>query len=347
MGKRVLHGAPGSLYGGRRGEPGPLREYARRRHPGDALAHPRPAPPSMAPCRSAEPPCADPVPRDAVPDRASAPPCLAFSYQRSSGGGAYSSAGAGFVGLAEAVQDQAVQVQVEAVVRGVHELAGLERERALAPQQEAEDHPTQRLVDGALEIVLSHRAGGHQQTAEPLSGMPALLGERTLQGVAVDEPAVEQHLAGRDRGPGGAREHRPPTLDEQLRALPGALEHQPSGGLRELKELHHLGGKEVREIAAQRAGGFRLAHFAPWRTSPTTLPGARAAAPVMRRRLYQPSTSTWITVAASSTARAVTVSISRRSIRCPPRRPPSACRVRSIAISAVMTTPVRRPNRVG
>src|SRR5262245_41501491 len=60
MGKRVLHGAPGSLYGGRRGEPGPLREYARRRHPGDALAHPRPAPPSMAPGRSAEPPCADP-----------------------------------------------------------------------------------------------------------------------------------------------------------------------------------------------------------------------------------------------------------------------------------------------
>src|SRR5215510_12905223 len=38
-----------------------LREYARRRHPGDALAHPRPAPPSMAPCRYAEPPSANPV----------------------------------------------------------------------------------------------------------------------------------------------------------------------------------------------------------------------------------------------------------------------------------------------
>src|SRR5204862_5248863 len=115
------------------------------------------------------------------------------------------------------------------------------------------------------------------------------------------------------RAAAGAREHRPPALDEHLGALAGALQLEPSGRLGEREQLQHLGQEEVAEISAED-----VAHRARQRTSSTTRPRALAASPVRRRRLYQPITSTWITVEPSSTPIALSVSGIRRSASGPP-----------------------------
>src|SRR5262245_45501920 len=246
-------------------------------------------------------------------------------------GGARASA---LVRLAEALEDEPIQIEVEADVLAPRPLARHEAERALAPQQQAVEHAPERLAHRALDLVRSRHSRSHEPGAETLPRLGGA-GEHGLERLGRYGAAVDQQLAHPDARSVGAREHGLTALDEDLGALARALELEPPARLGQREQLQDLGGEEVLEVAPQGLP----AHCAPHLTSPTTRPPARAVSPVMSLRLYQPSATTWITVAPSNTPSAISVSGSSTSAI----RPGKALKQSSSVTSVAITTPVARP----
>src|SRR5262249_39845512 len=211
------------------------------------------------------------------------------------------------IGEAQALEDHAVEIEVEPDVLVLGALAGMEAETPVAPQQDPVDDAAQDVLHGFLEIGGRDRAGRDQHLAYALAGAVLLPGKHLLQRLGLQDAAMDQNLSGLDRGRAGAREHRTPALEVDLGALPAALQLEAPMGLGELEELEHLPRKEVLEVAIERG-----AHRAPQRTSPTTRPSS-SMWPVIIRRLYQPSAATWPTVATSRMPSAFSVSGARRS----------------------------------
>src|SRR5262245_26913232 len=212
----------------------------------------------------------------------------------------------------------------------------METEAPVAPQQDAVGDAPQHVLHRLLEIGGRDRAGRDQHLSHALAGPVLLARERLLQRLGLQHAAVHENLAGLDRRRAGASEHRAAALEVDLGTLAAALELEAPVGLRELKELQDLAREEVLEVAFERRAQLTS------RTSPTTRPSA-STGPVMIGRLYQPSATTWPTVAVNSTPSAISVSGARRSVRMPGATVSST----SSETSADMSTPVSRPNSVG
>src|SRR5262245_14809650 len=84
--------------------------------------------------------------------------------------------GARLVRLAQALEDQAVEIEIELHVLCSDLVPRREAERALAPQQEPVDDAPQRFVDGELDLLGRGRAARDEQRAEALARPGLLLG---------------------------------------------------------------------------------------------------------------------------------------------------------------------------
>src|SRR5437867_7227354 len=85
------------------------------------------------------------------------------------------------VGEAEALEDHAVEVEVEPDVLALGALAGMEAEAPAAPQQNAVDDAPEDILHGLLEIGRRDRAGRDQHLAQALARAVLLAGERLLE----------------------------------------------------------------------------------------------------------------------------------------------------------------------
>ena len=109
------------------------------------------------------------------------------------------------------------------------------------------------MADALARLILLHRAArARAPRASPRRGAPARRRRARPRRWCARTPV------------GRARE-------QKIHALLAALELEAAGGLRELQQLEHFGGKKVREVALERGGRV---HRAPQRTSPTTRPAA-------------------------------------------------------------------------
>src|SRR5262249_55027788 len=127
--------------------------------------------------------------------------------------------GAGLIGVAKALEDQAVELEVELDVLGLDALPAVEAETAIAPQQHAVDDAAEDFAHGLLEPLGRDRPAFDEQRAEPFAGPRALHLERDVERLLRHESAVHEHLAGAHRRAVGAGEDRPAALDEEIDGL--------------------------------------------------------------------------------------------------------------------------------
>src|SRR5262245_11187856 len=111
----------------------------------------------------------------------------------SDGGGR--ACGALLVGQAQALEDEAVEVQVERDVLAFRTLAGQEPEAAVTPQDDVVHDAAQHLVHGVRDLLARGLALLHQQLADAALRIRALLLERATHGGGGHRAAVHEQLA--------------------------------------------------------------------------------------------------------------------------------------------------------
>src|SRR5438876_10629316 len=193
------------------------------------------------------------------------------------------------VGEAEALEDHAVEIEVEPDVLALGALAGMEAEPSAAPQQDAVDDAPQHVLHRFLEIGGRDGARRDQHLAHTLPGAVLLAREHLLEGFGLQDAAMNEDLSRLHRRRAGAREHRPPALEVDLGTLAATLELEAPGRLGELEELEHLAREKVLEIAFERGAHRRASERRAARTGGEAGAAVLTSRPSARRRPRVPA----------------------------------------------------------